>query len=59
MIFLADDHLRCIIHQPILRNILRKVADIGLDNLIDICRETTGVGPLIDFVYFEVLLKES
>lgn len=59
MIFLADDHLRCIIHQPILRHILRKVTDIGLDNLVNIGRETTGVGPLIDLVYFEMLLKES
>lgn len=58
MIFLADDHLRCVVYQPILRNIFREVVDVGLDKVINVSRETTGVGSLIDFVGFEVLLKK-
>lgn len=59
MIFLANNHLRGIVDQPIFGEIFRKVVDIGFDNVIDIGRETAGVGPLVDFVYFEVLLKEG
>ena len=58
MIFLADDHLGRIIHEPILRDIFREVIDVGLDKVIDVGGETTGVGPLVDLVYFEVLLEK-